>query len=149
MPNTTRGVGLFTAENIVAAIRAIPSQSHFAQLVAEPPCGDQSNRDFYYEEADANGDSTHYPFAKGIWVIVRGPHFLNTARSSGMKIAHRSSAAVVSARTTTSNSADWTLHADSFHRCLQLSRAAAKRTAWLSTFSEKVPTNWPAIMMLL
>ena len=24
MPNTTRGVGLFTAENIVAAIRAIP-----------------------------------------------------------------------------------------------------------------------------
>ena len=24
MPNTTRGVGLFTAENIVAAMRAIP-----------------------------------------------------------------------------------------------------------------------------
>ena len=24
MPNTTRGVGLFTAQNIVAAIRAIP-----------------------------------------------------------------------------------------------------------------------------
>ena len=30
-----------------------------------------------------------------------------------------------------------------------VSRAAAKRTTGLSTFSEKVPTNWPAIMMLL
>ena len=27
MPNTTRGVGLFTAENIVAAIRAIPDSN--------------------------------------------------------------------------------------------------------------------------
>ena len=26
MPNTTRGVGLFTAENIVAIIRAIPER---------------------------------------------------------------------------------------------------------------------------
>ena len=30
-----------------------------------------------------------------------------------------------------------------------VSRAAAKRTTGVSTSSEKVPTNWPAIMMLL
>ena len=32
MPNTTRGVGLFTAENIVAAIRAIPDSNGTALL---------------------------------------------------------------------------------------------------------------------
>ena len=37
----------------------------------------------------------------------------------------------------------------SFFRMLDVSRAAAKRTTGVSTSSEKVPANWPAIMMLL
>ena len=37
MPNTTRGVGLFTAENIVAVIRAIPESDGTYRDVASNP----------------------------------------------------------------------------------------------------------------
>ena len=37
MPNTTRGLGLFTAENIVAAIRAIPESDGTYRDVACKP----------------------------------------------------------------------------------------------------------------
>ena len=37
MPNKTRGVGLFTAENIVAVIRAIPESDGTYQDVARKP----------------------------------------------------------------------------------------------------------------
>ena len=37
MPNTTRGVGLFTAENIVAVLRAIPESDGIYRDVAPKP----------------------------------------------------------------------------------------------------------------
>ena len=37
MPNTTRGVGLFTAENIVAVSRAIPESDGTYRDVARKP----------------------------------------------------------------------------------------------------------------
>ena len=37
MPNKTRGVGLFTPENIVAAIRAIPESDGTYRDVARKP----------------------------------------------------------------------------------------------------------------
>ena len=46
MPNTTRGVGLFTAENIVAAIRAIPESDGTYRDVAR--------------KADQYGGNVHY-----------------------------------------------------------------------------------------
>ena len=37
MPNKTRGVGLFTAENIVAVIRAIPESDGTYRDIARKP----------------------------------------------------------------------------------------------------------------
>ena len=46
MPNTTRGVGLFTAENIVAAIRAIPESDGTYRDVARK--AEQYGGNFHY-----------------------------------------------------------------------------------------------------
>ena len=47
MPNTTRGVGLFTAENIVAVLRAIPESDGTYRDVAR--------------KAQQYGGNFHYP----------------------------------------------------------------------------------------
>ena len=56
MPNKTRGVGLFTAENIVAAIRAIPESDGTYQDVARK--AEQYGGNFHYHTIARTGSDT-------------------------------------------------------------------------------------------